>query len=168
MNTAADTLVARFPTAVSQLRGPVYQYLKKYAPFRTEQSLYLAVFYPAARTWPIEKQFSETIRRVNPGINTVGDYVRKCRSAGARVPRPAGEIGRALNEIAGLLGVSVDWLHNMISLESAWKPQARNPFSGARGLIQFMPKTAAGMGFTVGAGISAILLIGVGVWFLLK
>ena len=49
------------------------------------------------------------------------------------------------------LGVDPAWIANVIQFESRWNPQAVNRFSGASGLIQFMPKTAKGLGTTVEA-----------------
>jgi len=76
---SADDLVNKFPDAESQLRGPVYQYLSKFTPFVEPfpQSLYLSVFYPAYRYKPADTAFSEIVRKQNPGINFVGDYVAK-------------------------------------------------------------------------------------------
>ena len=45
------------------------------------------------------------------------------------------------------MGVPVSWLDNLISFESGWDPAARNPYTGARGLIQFMPDTAKALGY---------------------
>lgn len=73
----ADDLVNRFPDVEGQLRGPVLQYLKKYAPFPSAQSLYMAVFYPAFRDVPPDTAFSDTVKKVNPGISTVQDYINK-------------------------------------------------------------------------------------------
>ena len=74
---SADALVSQFPTIESQLRGPVLQYLRGYAPFGypMPQSLYLAVFYPKYRYMPVDTEFSDIIQRQNPGIKKVGDYV---------------------------------------------------------------------------------------------
>jgi hypothetical protein len=71
----ADDLVSKHPTAVSQLLTPVYAYLKQFKPFPTKQSLYMAVFYPKARTWPLTQVFPDSVRAANKGIDTVGDYV---------------------------------------------------------------------------------------------
>lgn len=80
-------LVEKNPTVEEQLAGPVYQYLKKYAPFPNEQSLYMAVFYPVARRWSLGTEFPEHVKKVNPGIEVVGDYVEKVRNkSGAPVP----------------------------------------------------------------------------------
>lgn len=68
-------LVAKNPTIKSQLEGPVYQYLRPYSPFPTDQSLFLAVFYPKARYWPKFKAFPEFVQKVNPGIKTPNDYI---------------------------------------------------------------------------------------------
>jgi len=53
-----------------------------------------------------------------------------------------------LLNLANVLGVKRDDLYQLINFESAgWNPLARNPLSGARGLIQFTNKTAQEMGF---------------------
>jgi hypothetical protein len=71
----ADDLVKKHPTFDSQLKTPVYNYLKKYQPFPTKQSLYMAVFFPRARTWAPGTLFPSNVRRDNPGIDTVQDYI---------------------------------------------------------------------------------------------
>lgn len=69
-------LVRVHPTIKSQLSGPVYNYLKQFKPFKTDQSLFMSVFYPRARNWPPKKLFPyDPVRRDNPGINTPEDYV---------------------------------------------------------------------------------------------
>jgi hypothetical protein len=68
-------LVEKNPTIETQLKIPVYDYLKQYKPFPTKQALYMAVFYPGARLWPINAVFPENVRKNNPGINTVNDYI---------------------------------------------------------------------------------------------
>lgn len=78
----ADALVQAHPSVISQLSGPVYRYLAPLAPFPTPQSLYMAVFYPKARAWSEDTPFPENVRKVNPGIVTVRDYIRKVESAG--------------------------------------------------------------------------------------
>jgi hypothetical protein len=57
------------------------------------------------------------------------------------------EENRAIDFVADSLKVKREWLIDLINFESGWNPQAKNKFTGARGLIQFMPATAAGMGF---------------------
>jgi hypothetical protein len=78
-------LVTRNPTVEEQLLFPVLQYLKKYAPFPTEQSLYLSVFYPAARNWPASKEFPDSVKSANPGIKCPADYVRKVKGGSGKV-----------------------------------------------------------------------------------
>jgi Transglycosylase SLT domain len=77
---SADDLVAKYPDTVSQLLTPVLQYFQQPGnrpPYPTEQSLYMTVFYPAARSWSLDTVFPDTVRKVNPGIVKVGDYVNK-------------------------------------------------------------------------------------------
>lgn len=146
MGTSADTLVADYPTRVAQLNGPVYDYLKPWMPFsETPQNLYMSVFYPKARDWPPSTELPENVQDDNPGITTVQDYVDLVNKAKGPTLLPDEE--RALRSTATKLGVSRDSLYHLIALESGWNPQATNKISGARGLIQFMPKTAKGMGF---------------------
>lgn len=49
------------------------------------------------------------------------------------------------------LDIDPAWLANVIWVESGGDPSARNPGSDASGLIQFMPKTAQGLGTTTSA-----------------
>lgn len=78
---SADDLVDLYPDSEEQLRGPVLNYLNRYRPFPTEQSLYMAVFYPDARYWPQSKEFPRAVQEANPGIKTPADYIRKVRYA---------------------------------------------------------------------------------------
>lgn len=64
-----------YPTIVSQLSGPVPKYLQRWKPFPTEQSLYMAVFYPAYRSASPDTLFPPKVRTANPGIDTVQNYV---------------------------------------------------------------------------------------------
>jgi hypothetical protein len=68
-------LISDYPTFDEQMDNVVYPYLKKYSPFKTQQSLYMAVFYPAYRFVPPDKQFPPEVQRVNPGIRTPQDYI---------------------------------------------------------------------------------------------
>ena len=54
----------------------------------------------------------------------------------------------ALTVLSSWMGVPVKWLDTLISFESRWDPKAKNPYSGARGLIQFMPSTAKDLGYS--------------------
>lgn len=70
-------LVTKNGSIESQLYFPVLKYLSQFKPFPTKQSLYMSVFYPAAREWPLNKNFPDTVKQSNPGIKTVADYVNK-------------------------------------------------------------------------------------------
>jgi len=48
--------------------------------------------------------------------------------------------------ISQKLGINPDWLMCTMYLESRINPQAVNSYTGATGLIQFMPRTAAALG----------------------
>lgn len=56
-----------------------------------------------------------------------------------------------LQEIADELGVTVDDLVGIMQHESRLNPSAVNPYTGAVGLIQFMPNTAKGLGTSIDA-----------------
>lgn len=79
--TSADDLVTKYPDTVLQLMSPVYNYLKAMKPYPTEQSLYMAIFYPAYRNVAPTTVFSDYIRAQNPNINTVADYVAKVQGS---------------------------------------------------------------------------------------
>ncbi len=70
-------LVTKNNSIESQLYFPVLQYLSKFKPFPTKQSLYMSVFYPVARKWSLNTEFPDTVKSVNPGIKTVADYINK-------------------------------------------------------------------------------------------
>jgi len=74
-NSAA--LSEQYPTFDSYMENVVVPYFRRYAPFPTKQSFYMSVFYPAYRNSPADTVFSEKVREVNPGIDTVQDYVDK-------------------------------------------------------------------------------------------
>lgn len=84
----ASDLVAKYPDYETQLLGPVYRYLKQFKPFPTKQSLYMAVFYPAARNWTPETVFPDTVRRANPNINTVKDYINFVEKKNSQKKQP--------------------------------------------------------------------------------
>jgi hypothetical protein len=54
---------------------------------------------------------------------------------------------QALDSIAAALSINSTWLYQLIDFESGWNPAAKNPYSGARGLIQFVNSTARDMGY---------------------
>lgn len=68
-------LVNKNKTVTDQL-FVVEKYLSRYAPFSGKQSLYMAVFYPAARNWHPAKLFPAAVQAVNPGIRNPSDYIR--------------------------------------------------------------------------------------------
>lgn len=74
-NSSLD-LVRKNPAISDQLLI-VERYLNGFAPFYNKQSLYLSVLYPAARTWLPSRLLPEAVRNVNPGINTINDYIKK-------------------------------------------------------------------------------------------
>lgn len=55
---------------------------------------------------------------------------------------------QALNGVATRLKIPLDWLCDIIYIESKFNPQAKNPNSTATGLIQFMASTALSLGTT--------------------
>ena len=73
-NDAAD-LLSQNPDRVSQL-NVVYQYLAPYKPFANDQSLTMAVFYPAYRNVSPDTQFPADVQRDNPDIKTPLDYMQ--------------------------------------------------------------------------------------------
>lgn len=100
---AKAEFLAKYPDAVSQLRGPVKQYLSMWKPFPTEQAAYMAVFYPAYRYVPPDTVFSETVQKQNPGIKTVGDYVAAVKKKIS--VQDAVKTGINLIGIAALVGI---------------------------------------------------------------
>ena len=84
---SADEIVEKYPTFEKQLETPVYNYLKRYAPFPTKQSLYMSVFYPAARKWTPGSFFPALVRKQNPGIDTVQSYINHVE--GIKTPKKA-------------------------------------------------------------------------------
>lgn len=53
-----------------------------------------------------------------------------------------------LEQVAKRLGFPASWLADVIYIESKFKTTAKNPKSSATGLIQFVEKTAKGLGTT--------------------
>ena len=83
-------LVTQHPDMISQLEGPVYEYLRPYSPYTEEFQLYMAVFLPIARRYSADTLFQQIykdhygdgwqtrynkFKRDNPGILTPQDYV---------------------------------------------------------------------------------------------
>lgn len=68
-------LVLKNPTIEDQLYDPVLKYFMQYIPYKNDQSLFMAVFYPKARFWPELKEFPAWVLKVNKGIRTPLDYM---------------------------------------------------------------------------------------------
>lgn len=68
-------LIRKYPEFKSQMYNVVLPYLKDYAPYPTKQSLYMAVFYPKYRFVNPTTEFPPYVKKVNPGIETVQDYI---------------------------------------------------------------------------------------------
>jgi len=150
MGNAADNLVKKYPDRISQLKCPILAYFKKWAkikPFNgTEQDLYMTVFHPVSRQVPPDTVFPANVRKDNPGIKTPQDYINLVNGKkNTAILTPAE--WTALKDTASKLGTSSTALYKLINFESSWAPQARNPISGARGLIQWMPFVAKEYGF---------------------
>jgi hypothetical protein len=64
-----------YPTVEAQLSGPVTAYFMRYKPYPTQQSLFMAVFYPSYRYVSPDTMFSTSIQSQNPGIDTVQSYI---------------------------------------------------------------------------------------------
>lgn len=77
----AEDLAKKHPTIESQISGPVKDYLKKKGPFKDERDFYLSIFYPAGRNLPDDTKLPDNVRKLNPGINTVGDYVKLVKNS---------------------------------------------------------------------------------------
>ena len=64
-----------------------------------------------------------------------------------------GALAAAIDDVASRLGMDPAWLRAIIEFETGgtFSPSVRNAQSGAVGLIQFMPATAAGLGTSTAA-----------------
>jgi hypothetical protein len=96
------TLINKYPDFDSQMDNVVYPYLKQFMPYSTKQSLYMAVFFPAARfvnptttfreiyqklypnpilqkdgTYKTWEGYYDDFLKGNPGIMSVNDYIQK-------------------------------------------------------------------------------------------
>lgn len=103
---SADDLVAQNPTVEDQLRGPVFEYLKRYRPYPTRQALAMAVFWPAARYWDPHQQFTDPrIPAGNNGINSPAQYMEKVWPGEPVDVRYSGTPGKKL-AIAGIVAAA--------------------------------------------------------------
>jgi len=66
-------------------------------------------------------------------------------------PKASLELAQEVINVSRRVGVQPEWLANLINAESGFRASAVNKYSGASGLIQFMPDTARGHGTTVEA-----------------
>lgn len=94
-------LVKQHPTFMSQMYGPVLEYLRDYAPYSSKQELYMAVFYPAARFWDPDERFAQWAidanrRNGEEWITTPADYVALVDGYAVNVLQPAGTISTAI------------------------------------------------------------------------
>lgn len=64
------------------------------------------------------------------------------------IPAPKAEFCTKLQNICDKLHISAEWLLAVMYVESRINPYAVNKYSGATGLIQFMPATAKSLGTT--------------------
>lgn len=64
------------------------------------------------------------------------------------IPAPKAEFCNKLQTICDKLHISPEWLLAVMYVESRINPYAVNKYSGATGLIQFMPATAKALGTT--------------------
>jgi len=63
-----------------------------------------------------------------------------------RRPAPKTPFEAKVEDVSQMLKIHPEWLLSAMDKESGINPQAVNPHSGATGLIQFMPATAAELG----------------------
>lgn len=61
------------------------------------------------------------------------------------------ENAAALKRLSERLNIPQEWIIKQIQTESGWNPTIKNPFSSARGLIQFMDSTAKSLGYSGGS-----------------
>lgn len=106
-------LVENNPTISSQLKGPVFEYYKKFMPFPNAQSFFLSVFLPKYRNsspdtiiYDGDLNRQKKFRDANPGIMTVGDYTEKLMLKFLKGKKPTlPEAGKTIARF--ILGVSI-------------------------------------------------------------
>jgi GGDEF domain-containing protein len=82
----ANDIVVKHPDIISQLRGPVKQYLQNAGRIKNDRDLYLSIFYPAGKDQGDDTVLPKDVREKNPGIVTVGDYWHKVADADSSIP----------------------------------------------------------------------------------
>jgi hypothetical protein len=80
-------------------------------------------------------------------VAAAGSTAASITSAYPKMSAYADEIVRVSNSV----GIHPSWLANVVNFESGGNPQARNPYSSATGLIQFIKSTASRLGTSVDA-----------------
>lgn len=66
-----------------------------------------------------------------------------------KIPNNRTEFKSKVRQVSDNLDIDPNWLMAVMNFESNLNPKAVNPYTGATGLIQFMPSTARGLGTTV-------------------
>lgn len=98
----------------------------------------------AAEKFPdIAAKYKDVLAKPNAGV--AANDVRNIDLSTIQDP----DFDKKLQNIAKELNVSAKDLTAIMKLESKLDPKARNPYSGATGLIQFMPTTARSLGTSV-------------------
>jgi hypothetical protein len=108
------------------------------------------------KTW--ERMKKDPKFKILEGSKLPGDFVRQDRIDSTRslvyeemVKHNKDAFLRKVREISAKLSINPNWLMALMKHESGIDPQRQNPKTKATGLIQFMPKTAIGLGTTVEA-----------------
>lgn len=80
-------------------------------------------------------------------VSITGDYVPRTLLAVRGLEKTNAEFRRALCDMADRLGLDPSFIAAVMSVETdgTFDPAIRNPYTGAVGLIQFMPTTAIGL-----------------------
>lgn len=89
--------------------------------------------------------FAASLSKTNP------DELKHSKSGNVASITLDPEFEKALQQVAEKLGVKANDLKAIMQKESGLDPKAVNKYSGATGLIQFMPATAAALGTTTKA-----------------
>ena len=82
----ADMSVKEQMRLIARYFGRTYSGRSSYP---TLQSVAMQVFYPSARAWPRDRAFPVWVQDANPGIVSVGDYMRRVEQRLPRAMRPA-------------------------------------------------------------------------------
>lgn len=69
--------INRNNTTILQLENIVYPYLKKFMPYPSAQSLFMAVFYPRYRYVHPDTIFPIDVQKYNPGVISPRTYIEK-------------------------------------------------------------------------------------------